>query len=194
MRTCWRWISIAALACGVTQSANSQNIAPISERVARLPDTDFRAWFGSMLLSEYLKGTEWEAFFGDVGPTEGCSALRDIKNQIIQDDLAAFKAAYVEAVSKGMSPEVFSDIPDSLLAVRFSSRIERFQKNLSKFLQPHALEMGKAGRQWANSHGYRGRRLGYNVAGIPYWRGQAAMTTLVCQFPNDLGFLRGWKD
>lgn len=194
MGTYWRWIPAALLACGVAQSANSQKISPISERVARLPDTDFRAWFGSMLTSEYLKGADWEGYFGDAGPTQGCSALRDIKNKIVQDDLAAFKAAYVEAVANGMSPEVFSDIPDGYLAIQFSSRVRRFQKDLREFFRPRVLEMGKAGQQWIKSHGYHGRKLGYNGAGIPYWRGQAAMTTLVCLFPNDVGLLRGWND
>lgn len=190
----WRWVLLASFACGVAQPAGAQSILPLPERVAGLPDTDFRVWFSTMLGMKYREGTDWQAFFGDVGPTEGCGAFQDIKNQILARDLAEFKAAYVDAVSKGMAPTVFSNIPDNRLSAEFASRIGRFQKDLSAFLGPRVLEMGKAGRQWADYHGYRGRRLGYNDAGIPYWRSQPAMTNLVCQFPRDAGLLKGWKD
>lgn len=182
------------MACGVAQSAVAQSQLPLPERIARLPDANFRAWFGTMLELEYRKGAGWQAFFGDVGPTEGCAALRDIKNQILQRDLADFKAAYVDAVSKGMAPTVFSEVPDNLLSTQFSSRVGRFQKDLIDFLSPRVIEMDEAGHKWADGHGYRGRRLGYNNAGIPYWSGQPALTNLVCQFPHDAGLLRGWKD
>lgn len=192
--TFWRWILVVSIACGIAQSAGAQSQSPLPNRLERLPDTNFRAWFGTMLEMQYRKGADWQTFFGDVGPTEGCAALRDIKNQILQRDLAEFKAAYVNAVAKGMAPTVFSNVPDNLLSTQFSSRIDRFQKDLGDFLGPRVLEMGEAGRQWADSHGYRGRRLGYNNAGIPYWGSQPAMTNLVCQFPDDAGLLRGWKD
>ena len=191
--TSWRWILLASFVCGVAQPAVSQSISSLPERVARLPDTDFRVWFSTMLGSEFREGADWKAFFGDVGPTEGCDALRDIRSQILSRDLADFKAAYVDAVSKGMAPTVFSDVPDNRLSMQFSSRIGRFQKDLRAFLGPRVLEMGKASRQWADSRGYRGRRLGYNDADIPYWRDQPAMTNLVCLFPGDVGLLRGWK-
>jgi hypothetical protein len=78
--------------------------------------------------------------------------------------------------------------------MQFSSRIGWFQRDLSEFLSPRVFEIGKASRQWVDSHGYRGRKLGYNDADTPYWRSQPAMTTLVCLFPRDAGLLRGWKD
>lgn len=194
MTTASRWILLASFACGLAQPVASQSIPTLPERVARLPDTDFRVWFSTMLEMEYRKGADWQAFFGDVGPTEGCGAFRDIKRLILGRDLVEFKAAYVDAVSKGMAPTVFSNIPDNRLSIQFSSRIDRFEGDLSGFLVPRVLEMGKVGRQWAESHGYRGRRLGYNDAGIPYWRNQPAITTLVCNSPGDVGLLRGWKD
>lgn len=194
MTTFWRWILAASIACGVAQSVAAQSPLPLPERVARLPDTNFRAWFGTMLEMEYQKGAAWQSFFGDVGPTEGCAAIQDIKKRILQRDLHEFKAAYVDAVSRGMAPTVFSNVPDNLLSTQFSSLVGRFQKDLSVFLGPRVLEMGEAGRQWADSHGYRGRRLGYNNAGIPYWGSQSALTNLVCLFPGDGGLLRGWKD
>jgi hypothetical protein len=107
MMTSWRWILLASFAWGVAQPAVSQSISPLPERVARLPDTDFSAWFSTMLGSEFREGADWQDFFGDVGPTEGCDALRDIENQILARDLASFKAAYVDAVSKGVAPTVF---------------------------------------------------------------------------------------
>lgn len=74
-----------------------------------------------MLGMEYREGADWQAFFGDVGPTEGCSALQEIKNRIMARDLAEFRAAYVDAVSKGMAPTAFSDVPDTRLSIEFNS-------------------------------------------------------------------------
>lgn len=194
MKISWRWTLFASFACGLASPALSQSVSPLPERLARLPDTDFRVWFSTMLGAEYRKGSDWQAFFGDVGPTEGCNALRDIKDLILKRDLAQFKTAYINAVSRSMAPTAFSNIPDNRLSLVFNSWIGRFEKDLTNFLGPRVLEMGEAGRKWAGSHGYHGRRLGYNDAGIPYWHDQPAMTTLICNSPGDVGLLRGWKN
>lgn len=189
---------VAAIFAAMVQPAVAGSMPPLSDRVSRLPDTAFQAWFGVMLESEFGRGPDWQAFFGDVGPTEGCAAHKEIKIRIVQRDLIQFKAAYVDAVSKGMNPTVLSNVPDNRLSNAFDSRLIRFQYELKDFLRPRVAELGTAGREWANSHGYLGRRLGYNSAGVPYyWQQhfgpQHAMTALVCMFPRDSGLLRGWK-
>ena len=187
------WIVLAALGGGLASPAVSQSVAPLSERVAHLPDSSFQVWFGTMLVSEYIEGPDWTAFFGDVGPTEGCVAYEDVRAQIVRRDLPQFKAAYVAAVAEGMKPEVFSEVPDGSLTRRFDSRINRFQRDLRDFLRPRVAELGDTLQNWSTSHGYLGRRLGYNRSGVPYWGTQPAMTTLVCLFPDNAGLLRGWK-
>lgn len=186
-------IALVALSSGLNSPAASQSVAPLSERVAHFPDSAFRAWFGTMLTFEYREGPDWEAFFGDVGPTKGCAAHNEIRSQIVQRDLPLFRAAYVAAVAEGMNPEVFAEVPDRFLTIQFNSRINRFQRDLRDFLRPRAAELGGALRNWSTSHGYLGRRFGYNRNGIPYWGKQPAMTTMVCLFPNDAGLLKGWK-
>lgn len=193
MRTFRYCIALVAFSIGLTSPAASQSVAPLSERVAHFPDSVFRAWFGTMLMSEYREGPDWEAFFGDVGPTKGCAAHNEIESKIVQRDLHLFRAAYVAAVAEGMNPDVFAEFPDSFLTIKFNSFINRFERDLRDFLRPRATELGSALQDWSTSHGYLGRRFGYNRNGIPYWGKQAAMTTMVCLFPNDAGLLKGWK-
>jgi len=193
LRTFRQWIALVALSGGLTSPAASQSVVPLSERVARFPDSAFQAWFGTMLASEYREGPDWEAFFGDVGPTKGCAAHKEIRARIVQRDLPLFRAAYVAAVAERMKPEVFAEVPDSFLTIQFNSRISPFQRDLRDFLRPRVAELGGALRNWSTSHGYLGRRLGYNGNGIPYWGKQPAMTSMVCSFPNDAGLLKGWK-
>lgn len=188
-----RWIAVTALLMGVVQPAASQSVSPLSERVSQFPDTSFQAWFGTMLEAEYWQGPDWRAFFGDVGPTEGCSAHKRLKSSIVERDLVQFRAAYVTAVATGMNSSTFEDIPDKFLVLQFNSRIDRFRANLRTFLHSRVLELGNGGREWIKQNGYLGRKLGFNAAGKSYWGEQPAMTTLVCLFPNDAGLLRGWK-
>jgi hypothetical protein len=57
------------------------------------------------------------------------------------------------------------------------------------------MELAKLAQQWADTQGYRGRRLGYNAAGIAYWGNQPAITGLICATPDGAeGVLQGWKD
>ena len=188
-----RSIAIAALLAAAAHPVFAGTMPPLAERVSRLPNDNFQTWFSVMLISEFGKGPDWQAFFGDVGPTEGCAAQKAIRDRIVRRDLVQFKLAYVAAVEKNMSPEVFADIPDGRLSIAFDSRINSFERALRDFLRPRTAELGQEVREWASSHGYVGRRLGYNSAGIPYWGQQHAMTVLVCMLPNDDGLLRGWK-
>lgn len=186
--------AFAALVSGFVQPVTAQTVLPLGERVARLPDANFRAWFGTMLTQTYREIPGWQTFFGDVGPTEGCAAIREINRGIVDRDLGAFRAAYVAAVTRGMAQSVFSDVPDSRLGIQFDSRISRFGKDLDAFLRLRALEMAERASRWSERNGYRGRRLGYNGAGVAYWRGQPRLTVLVCAVPDATGLLRGWKD
>lgn len=176
-----------------TALAAEQGTPPIAERVKGLSDAAFQSWFGTMLTAEYRTIPDWELFFGDVGPTAGCDALSQIKKDIATRDLSAFRVAYIAVVKEGFSPTALADVPDRYLRFQFDSRIDRFRRDLKVFLRPRVMEMGRLARQWADSHGYRGRRLGYNKAGVAYWGNQPAMTTLVCTFPNDRGLLHGWQ-
>lgn len=194
MTTLFRSTLVALFAAGSAQTVSATRIPPLPDRVTRLPDRMFESWFLTMLGSEFREGRDWSDFFGDVGPTGGCQALDRIRRNIVRRDLPRFRSAYIDAIRDNMNPSVFADIPDTWLEITLSSRIGTFQTKLKHFLRPRTVEMGRAARAWAKSNGYLGRRLGYNAAGVSYWGKQPAMTTLICMFPNDAGYLRGWKE
>ncbi|GEM_PF-6726549 len=189
-------IFVAAIFAFTPFTASAQARLSLAERVANLPDREFMSWFMTMLSGGYHRMPGWERYFGDVGPTEGCEPLREIAATIARRDLALYRSAFLDMISKSFRPDALIDVPDNSLAANLGARSASFGEKLAPMVQPRVAEMAVRADGWIDAHGYRGRRLGYNSAGIAYWEGRYGVARLICAMPagNAQGVLRGWKE
>jgi hypothetical protein len=166
--------------------------------LAVLPDSFFRSKLQKAIAEIWFKVPGRLAFFGDVGPTAGCEELRRIQGDILTRDAARFRPLYIGAVDATYGPQLMGGMPPSLIMAQtdiYDARVFAEIARHSPIAADGAKEMLDRAERWALAQGYKGRRLGYDRAGMPYWGTNVGAPNLVCAYPPAMraGVLGNWR-
>jgi hypothetical protein len=187
-----------ALTVATASGAAADQPQPGSEA---LPDSFVLSQFELLLRGQFYRRPERFAFFGEVGPLNGCDAVEALIAHIAQRDLRAFRSEYAAAARAALQTAKRTPESRAQLSIDLSLH-PQLRSIVLKRLSPAGSPLdGRAGEvvarlgSWAQANGYAGRRLGYNRNGIAYWASNLALPELVCATPPSAraALLKDWR-